>query len=27
MSLQAARQVQQVLAGQRPDHAVNSPHR
>ena len=27
MSLQAARQVQQVLAGQRPDHAVNSPRR
>ena len=27
MSLQAARQVQQVLGGQRPDHAVNSPHR
>jgi len=27
MSLQAARQVQQALAGQRPDHAVNSPHR
>jgi phosphonate dehydrogenase len=27
MSLRAARQVQQVLAGQRPDHAVNSPHR
>ncbi len=27
MSLQAARQVQQVLDGQRPDHAVNSPHR
>lgn len=27
MSLQAARQVRQVLAGQRPDHAVNSPHR
>jgi phosphonate dehydrogenase len=27
MSLQAARQVRQVLDGQRPDHAVNSPHR
>ena len=27
MSLQAARQVRQVLGGQRPDHAVNSPHR
>jgi hypothetical protein len=26
MSLQAARQVRQVLDGQRPDHAVNSPH-
>jgi hypothetical protein len=25
MSLQAARQVRQVLAGQRPDHAVNEP--
>jgi phosphonate dehydrogenase len=27
MSLQAASQVRQVLDGQRPDHAVNSPHR
>jgi hypothetical protein len=26
MSLQAARQVRQVLDGQRPDHAVNEPH-
>lgn len=26
MSLQAARQVRQVLDGQRPDHAVNQPH-
>ena len=27
MSRQAARQVRQVLDGQRPDHAVNNPHR
>jgi phosphonate dehydrogenase len=25
MSLEAARQVRQVLAGERPDHAVNQP--
>ncbi len=27
MSLESARQVRQVLAGQRPDHAVNEPRR
>ncbi len=27
MSLQAARQIRQALAGQRPDHAVNTPGR
>ena len=26
MSLEAARQVEQALSGQRPDHAVNDPH-
>jgi hypothetical protein len=25
MSLEAARQVRQVLSGERPDHAVNEP--